>query len=78
VKQIVDLFVMMGCIYTKIDETIESNDGEFYGLGYILNPENNAHVPVVDLRDGDSISEIEVESWERRLGIHIPKPPQMD
>jgi hypothetical protein len=75
VRQIIDLFVQMGCLHNVAEETIQDPDGDCFGLSYLLNPETNEAVPILDLADGDLISEMEVQSWERRLGITIPKPP---
>ena len=44
------------------------------GLSYLFNPTTGAHVPIIDLGAKEYVSHWEVASWERRLGIVIPKP----
>jgi hypothetical protein len=75
VGQIVSLFQQMGCEINTAEGTIESMDGDCFNVRYLLNPTNKAFVPLVDLGDDQHISKWEVESWERRLAITIPKPP---
>jgi hypothetical protein len=66
----------MGCEHRIAEEIIHSADGDCYGLSYLFNPENGNHVPITDLSPDHSISTYEVEYWERRLGVVIPKPPK--
>lgn len=75
VGDVVDLFVQMGCVHHTAEQIVESSDGDCFGLSYLINPENNNFVPILDLAPDQFISKFEVESWERRLGITIPKPP---
>ena len=65
----------MGCEYNVAEPCVSDGDGSVYGLSYPVNRENNTFVPLQDLGDSESVSSWEVESWERRLGIQIPKPP---
>jgi hypothetical protein len=75
VKEIILLFQQMGCEINIAEHTVDSMDGDCFNFRYLLNPINNAFVPPVDLGDDQFVSKWEVESWERRLDITIPKPP---
>ena len=75
VREIVSLFQQMGCESHTSKDIIESTDGVCFYVRYLHNPANEAFIPLADLEDDQSISKWEVESWERRLAIKIPKPP---
>jgi hypothetical protein len=75
VKEIISLFQQMGCEVNTAEGTIESMDGDCFNVRYLFNPSNQAFVPLMDLGDHQFVSKWEVESWERRLAIRIPKPP---
>ena len=75
VGELVSLFVQMGCECREAETTVESPDGDCFNLRYLLNPDNGNHVPLLDLSDDHAVSKWEVESWERRLDVTIPKPP---
>jgi hypothetical protein len=75
VREIVSLFQQMGCEVHTFEDTIKSMDGDCFNVRYLQNPVNRAFVPLVNLGDDEFISKWEVESWERRLAITIPKPP---
>lgn len=72
VREVISLFLQMGCELREAEATIHE-DGDSFNFRYLIDPETKAFVPVVDLDDSDFISEGEVELWERRLGINIPK-----
>ena len=75
VREIFSLFQQMGCEIHTSQDTVKSIVGVCFYVRYLLNPANKAFVPLADLEDAQSISKWEVESWERRLAINIPKPP---
>jgi len=75
VGEIVSLFQQMGCEIHTTEDTVESMDGDCFNVRYLQNSANKAFVPLGDLGDDELISKWEVESWERRLAITIPKPP---
>ncbi len=75
VRNIISLFVQMGCEHNIVEPCIDGGNGSVYGFSYLVNPANGAAVPILDLGENEYISIYEVESWERRLGITIPKPP---
>lgn len=63
----------MGCEIREAERPVYMDDGDSFNFRYLVNTETGAFQPVVDLDDADFISEGEVEFWERRLGIVIPK-----
>ncbi len=75
VKEIIDLFTAMGCELRIAEPDTFNFDGEVFNVRYLFNPDNGNFVALVDLRDDEAVHRSEVESWERRLGIEIPKPP---
>jgi hypothetical protein len=75
VRNIIALFVQMGCEHNIAEPCISDGEGSVFGFSYLVNRENNTFVPLQDLGDNEFVSSWEVESWERRLGIQIPKPP---
>jgi hypothetical protein len=73
VREIISLFVQMGCEIREAESPIYLDDGDSFGFRYLVNAETGAFQPIVDLADEDFISEGEVAAWERRLGLIIPK-----
>jgi hypothetical protein len=73
VREVLALFVQMGCELRIAEHTVYSDDGDVLNFRYLYNPENEAFAPIIDLGDDEQVSSGEVESWERRLGIVIPK-----
>ena len=69
------LFIQMGCELRVAEGDVVSDGGEVLNFRYLFNPENKAFVAIVDLGDEEFVSAGEVEYWERRLGVTIPKPP---
>lgn len=63
-----------GCEVRVAEATILLDDGDCLNVRYLLNPVDNAFVPLIDLADDDRVSESEVAFWERRLGIMIGRP----
>ena len=66
----------MGCEYNIAEPRVDDGHGSVFSFDYLINRENKTFVPLQDLGDGESVSSWEVEFWERRLGIKIPKPPE--
>jgi hypothetical protein len=75
VRSVISLFIQMGCEIRVAEGDLVNDDGEVLNFWDLLNPENGAFVPIVDLGDDEFVSSGEVEYWERRLGVTIPKPP---
>ncbi len=65
----------MGCLHNIAEETVTEPNGDCRGLSYLVNSETNGFIPIIDLALNEYVFETEVESWERRLGVDIPKPP---
>jgi len=76
VRNIISLFVQMGCEYYTVEPFIDDGHGSVFGFSYLVNPATGAAVPILDLGDEEFVSSWEVESWERVLGIEIPKSPE--
>jgi hypothetical protein len=73
VREIISLFLQMGCEIREAESPVHLDDGDSFNFRYLVNTETRAFQPIVDLTDEDFISEGEVAAWERRLGIVIPK-----
>ena len=65
----------MGCEHNIAEPCTDDGYGSVFGFSYLVNPATRAFVPVLDFGDDEYMSSYEVESWERRLGVIIPKPP---
>jgi hypothetical protein len=65
----------MGCEHNIAEDIVETADGDCHGLSYLVNPVTRGFVAILDLSPDHLVSETEVETWERRLGVEIPKPP---
>jgi hypothetical protein len=78
VRDIISLFIQMGCQHNVVEPCTDDGFGSVFGFSYLVNPETNAAVPILDLGEDEYLSSYEVESWERRLGVTIPKPPDSD
>ncbi len=65
----------MGCDYKTDDTEICDIDGDCFRLGEIRNPETGGFAAVIDIADDQLIPATEVDEWERRLRIKIPRPP---
>jgi hypothetical protein len=68
----------MGCEHVVVEPPTDDGYGSVFGFSYLINPNTSAAVPVLDLGETEYMSLYEVESWERRLGVTIPKPPNSD
>ena len=73
-RDIIALFVQTGCEHNIVEPTTQGADGEARRLSYLINPETKGFAANVELDDDEFISSFEVASWERRLGMSIPKP----
>jgi hypothetical protein len=75
VRDILAIFVQMGCELRVAEGTVYSEDGDCWNFRYLFNPANQSFVPIVDLSDDQFVSAGEVADWERRLGVTIPNLP---
>ena len=62
-----------GCKTTVAEETVRTSDGDLLNLRYLFSPDGARSVPLIDLEDDEWVPEREIISWERRLGIRIPR-----
>jgi len=74
VRDVLALFVQMGCELRSAEADVVSDDGDFLNFRYLINNETGAAVPILDMGDDEYVSAGEVAFWERRLGVRIPKP----
>jgi hypothetical protein len=74
VRSVLSLFIQMGCDLRVAEGDGSSDEGDVLNFRYLYNPENQAFAPILDLGDDEYVSEGEVNTWERRLGVTIPKP----
>jgi hypothetical protein len=65
--------MQMGCELRTAEAPLY-DEGGVTNLRFLINSDDSKKfVAIVDLDDSDFIPEGEVEFWERRLGIVIPK-----
>jgi hypothetical protein len=72
VGKIIELFSAMGCTLGELPQPIHGSLGT-WRVRYLYSPETENFVSLSDLDDDEFISPSELESWERVLGIEIPK-----
>ncbi len=72
-RQIIGLFVAMGCEPQEFpgEEVHAWADWHVY---YLYNPETGGFVSLVGYEDDELIAPSTLESWERSLGMEVPKP----
>lgn len=78
VLEVISLFVGMGCELKSTGQKVEFEDGEFFLIRYLISPNKSAFVPLDFLDDSDFIFDEEIEYMERRLGVQIPKPTEIN
>lgn len=71
VRDILALFVQMGCELRTAEASIVDDDGSCWNARYLLNTETGAYTAILDLSN-DKVSAREVAESERRLGVRIP------
>jgi hypothetical protein len=74
VRKLIELFVGMGCELHEIPGQLVE-PGVRRNIRYLYSPDANDFVSLRDLEDDDRLPPSEVENWERRLGMTIPKGP---
>jgi hypothetical protein len=72
VGKLIELFTAMGCTLGELPGGIEDQAGSSR-VRYLYSPETDDFVSLSDLADHDLLPPSEVENWERRLGILVPK-----
>ena len=71
-SQLVELFTAMGCVLSEPDAHVEGPDGK-HPVRFLYNPETEGFASLNSYDDDERIPPSEVENWERRLGVDIPK-----
>jgi hypothetical protein len=69
----ISVFLQMGCELRQLPGEIETPDGERMTVRFLFNAQTGGFVELIDLSDDDSVSLEEIEYWERRLSMDIPK-----
>jgi hypothetical protein len=72
VGKLIELFVAMGCELHELSGKLHGPMGS-HRVRFLYNPEADDFVSLSDLADDERIPPSEVESWERRLQLEIPK-----
>lgn len=73
VQQLIEIFTAMGCELREPGILMTSPDGEMFDVRYLYNPQTGEYLELVGLDPSDSLPLSEVEYWERRLGMLVPK-----
>ncbi len=68
----IELFTAMGCELHKLENRIHHPEGD-YEVRFLYSAESDDFVSLSDLSDDEHIPPSEVDNWERRLGVTIPK-----
>ena len=63
----------MGCELRDLPGEVIAPSGESLRIRFLFNPETGVFVNLINLNDDESISLEEIEYWERRLTMEIPK-----
>jgi hypothetical protein len=71
VGKLIEIFTAMGCVLGELPGHTAETDA--HRVRYLYNQENDDFVSLSDLDDNDRLPPSEVENWERRLGVTIPK-----
>ncbi len=72
VGKAIELFTAMGCVLNELPGHLEGPGGEL-PVGYLYSPETDDFVSLLDYEDDEWLPPSELENWERRLGVIIPK-----
>jgi hypothetical protein len=72
VGKLVELFTAMGCVLHDLPGRL-IQPGKSYKVRYLYSPVTGDFVSLGGLADDDIMPPSEIENWERRLGIDIPK-----
>jgi hypothetical protein len=70
VGKLIELFTAMGCVLNELPEHLLEPGAR---VRYLYSPTADDFVSLSDLADDEILPPSEIENWERRLGISIPK-----
>lgn len=68
----IELFTAMGCVLNELPEHLEGPDGK-HPVRYLYSSETNDFVSLLNYEDGELIPPSELDNWERRLGMTVPR-----
>lgn len=71
VGKLIELFTAMGCTLGELPGL--PHDPDPRRVRYLYSPETDDFVSLSDLSDDDVLPPSQIENWERRLGVAIPK-----
>ncbi len=72
VQRLIELFTAMGCEVRTLTGTLAGPDGA-HNVRYLYNPESGGFVSLSDLADDERLPPSEIDNWERRLGLEVPR-----
>jgi hypothetical protein len=73
VQKLIELFTAMGCTLGTVPGRMHGPNEESWEVRYLYSPVTDDFVPLSDLDNDDILGPTEIENWERRLGIVVPK-----
>ena len=71
VRELVTLFVQMGCVLHEMPGHLEGPKGS-RPIRFLYSPEIDDFVSLLNYEDDERLPPSEVANWERRLGIEVP------
>jgi len=71
VGKLIEVFTAMGCVLGELPPSPDFSDER--RIRYLYSPETDDFVSLSDLNDDEILPPSEVENWERRLGMVVPK-----
>ena len=72
VGKLIELFTAMGCSLGELPGELQDSNAS-WRVRYLYSPETDDFIALSNLDDDDLLPPSEVENWERRLGIIVPK-----
>ena len=72
VGKLIELFTAMGCVVGELPGELIGPDGP-RRVRYLHSPMTDDFVSLSDLEDDERIPPSEVDNWERRLGVTVPR-----
>ena len=63
----------MGCEYRELDGQLIEDDGAERRIRFLYSAETDDFVSLSDYADDERVPWSEVENWERRLGVIVPR-----
>lgn len=72
VGQAIELFTAMGCVLNQLPGHLEGPDGA-HPIRFLYSPETDDFVSLLNYENDEWIPPSELDNWERRLGMTIPR-----